>query len=165
MNTAANFWCNLKKNRKNYPPTKKILATTLAICRKIWKLDTSFYFPVSPWPHGRSCLAPRLVVVVSIKIFNYAFSLIFLLPDVDTMDTPLPPVIVTYYSIYCTQHPCWVLSVILWKWKKLHSRKYFLIILENNTFSRTFSNDAGATTEKQIKKTSVCGYESGLSLS
>ena len=38
-------------------------------------------------------------------------------------------------------------------------------ILERNTVSRTFLNDAGATTEKQIKNTSVCGYESDLSLS
>jgi len=29
----------------------------------------------------------------------------------------------------------------------------------------TFSNDAGATTEKQTRKTSVCGYDRGLSRS
>lgn len=30
------------------------------------------------------------------------------------------------------------------------------------TFSFTFSNDAGATTEKHTRKTSVCGYDNGL---
>ena len=30
------------------------------------------------------------------------------------------------------------------------------------TFSFTFSKLAGATTEKQTRNTSVCGYESGL---
>ena len=33
------------------------------------------------------------------------------------------------------------------------------------TFSRTFSNDDGDTTEKQTRKTSVCGYDNGRSLS
>lgn len=38
-----------------------------------------------------------------------------------------------------------------------HSKK--LKIMQNivNTFSFTFSNDDGLTTEKQTKKTSVCG--------
>ena len=35
----------------------------------------------------------------------------------------------------------------------------------NYTFSLTFSKDAGDTTEKQTKNTSVCGYDSGLSRS
>jgi hypothetical protein len=29
------------------------------------------------------------------------------------------------------------------------------------TFARTLSNEGGLTIEKQIKNTSVCGYESG----
>lgn len=32
-----------------------------------------------------------------------------------------------------------------------------------NHFVRTFSNDGGETSEKQTRKMSVCGYESGRS--
>lgn len=34
-----------------------------------------------------------------------------------------------------------------------------------NTFALTFSKEAGLTREKQIRKTSVCGYDSGRNLS
>lgn len=40
-----------------------------------------------------------------------------------------------------------------------------LAVLKFLTFARTFSKEAGFTSEKQIKNTSVCGYERGLNLS
>ena len=47
----------------------------------------------------------------------------------------------------------------------LSNKDHLIDFKENLTFSLTFSNDAGATTEKQTRKTSVCGYDKGLSLS
>ena len=37
-------------------------------------------------------------------------------------------------------------------------------VISGTHFSFTFSNEAGATTEKQTRNTSVCGYESGRNL-
>ena len=42
-----------------------------------------------------------------------------------------------------------------------HLIYFFLFPIEPQTLERTFSNEAGEMTEKQIRNTSVCGYDSG----
>lgn len=56
-------------------------------------------------------------------------------------------------------------GVMLNLWIPLDGSAVSSLLLDGHTFALTLSNEEGDTMEKQIRKTSVCGYESGRSRS